>query len=1005
MTSSQLDPTDKSVTGGQLPPTMLSAPSPIRAISIEDLQDHEVNPKPVPNNENPQYSTRSDYIASSESGDDGNEKDTLTHHPVRSTMPQKRPAAPTTVARATSVLSLESIPTDVDNPPTSSSTRLSPLLQGSVKRPGLPADDSATVKKRQRSAEPRQNHLQSQPTVESLTSNNSNNFSTGNPTPMIIDLHGPNEEPGARAVRLQNSLPAHLSGYRPPSQPVFRIIDTHEESIDGSVEFVDVRTVPSPAPSPLPIHPNEVLINYSEMAAGMDHIQVTNPDLVNYSNDYKLGDPQWDRFIFSRHHPQRFDFVNNTHLSTLSPYAAATSAMKDVAPTAVCAVCGHGETCRSCVRCLLRFHKRCINPFGWTAETQKWMCIACSSAKVNDTSVTWAIENPPPSLPRPSTGLKRLTVDAREGNPVDYVLNPALLNMYIAQVGTDWLQCVKCDTIRIVGLGVLSESAHSPFECRDAYWCPVGKRTCVHPSKRAEVEGEEGAKVRKYLTMRSRRRSALMYQMGEDNREEFGFRPVIDDAEPGGNDAMNTKQLDCSRSSPKPDNLNPVGKDANGNGERRGGTVDVDVAAAEGKTAQEQISVEIDLLNEVEEVVTHVNHANKPPRMQVDVAGSNSKLSLHPIVTISEEVSPPKSSALKRGPNNVGGRGAVSKVGSTGGAFEIVDKPKKKLVLSDDDDDLDFSFSAPVDPRKECEQASRCNDVKSSGLKTAQLETFVQNKPLETLQYRIRTPSSDTADNEVGGKHVQQASFVSDTAHGQHKPACEKSVGHASKENDLTESARHRRCGPACKDDKATLAQLSQYIESLGLDERDTAGLMSLAMRNDHSIHTLFAIFGNEPSKRNDFVCQAMKFLHPKNNGPTVNRSSTGLEKRHSSTLPTVKTKAVTQTKASLPPSTGLLGLPVIAPDDPERKAKILEGFKKLRFRHMLKNANVYDRAASAIENASGTTIFVTDREIEDRVQDLYEKHRHEVREFLRLHNISSADLEQMQLEKRSEQH
>lgn len=263
----------------------------------------------------------------------------------------------------------------------------------------------------------------------------------------------------------------------------------------------------------------------------LSDVALTSPKLVNIRLPPTTDNNAWDRFIFFSFRPQRFSFKSNIYLSAMSPFSAVTSGMEGVDVDKVCAVCGAGTCLRSCSRCPLAFHRTCVDPSDTSQQVKNgWMCLACRSATVSIHTRVGPVLTPAPSLPSPATGITRLIADAREGNPIDFVMNPSLFMFYKLDAGADWLRCCHCGTIRVVEPGVLSESVHTPFDCSLAFWMPVEVQNCPESSDRMHVEGTEGALVRKYISMRSRNRSALFYHhMGEEDREDYGFDPVCDD--------------------------------------------------------------------------------------------------------------------------------------------------------------------------------------------------------------------------------------------------------------------------------------------------------------------------------------------------------------------------------------------------------------------------------------------------------------------------------------------
>lgn len=171
--------------------------------------------------------------------------------------------------------------------------------------------------------------------------------------------------------------------------------------------------------------------------------------------------------------PQPFAFVGKTDLNLFSPFAAAAEAMDGISAEDVCAVCGGGGSLHSCCRCPCSFHLRCLVTRRKLTTERFSICPACRS-----------VESPgPPVLsarvaPSVSSVLRHLAQEARQGNPVDYVLHPALYISHLYSSQQDWIHCVNCRLPRTVHPGVVAECVAYPFRCSDAFWLSCSSRRC-----------------------------------------------------------------------------------------------------------------------------------------------------------------------------------------------------------------------------------------------------------------------------------------------------------------------------------------------------------------------------------------------------------------------------------------------------------------------------------------------------------------------------------------------
>ena len=251
---------------------------------------------------------------------------------------------------------------------------------------------------------------------------------------------------------------------------------------------------------------------------------LTDDNLVNIAALSTTDDFGWDRFIFFSHRSQRHFFPENSYLSQFSPFTSVASSIAGLTTRSVCAVCGAGGTLHDCMRCPLTFHATCIDPLKTTKLGKGWMCPACRSAKNGDTGPDWypAPNVPLRPLPDPSTGIKRLLADVREGNPLDMVFSPNLLSYYRSIAGTDWLRCSRCRRIRTVTEGVLSEAVRIPFECALAFWIDISERRCDPPGEQ-KLYGKGEQRVVQYLRSRKTQRQFLFrFAFGEVDAVDFG---------------------------------------------------------------------------------------------------------------------------------------------------------------------------------------------------------------------------------------------------------------------------------------------------------------------------------------------------------------------------------------------------------------------------------------------------------------------------------------------------
>lgn len=248
----------------------------------------------------------------------------------------------------------------------------------------------------------------------------------------------------------------------------------------------------------------------------------SDPLLVNIAPLDSSDNVGWDRFVFFAHYPRRFDFGYNVYISALSPFSGITLHLHDPQPSNVCAICGAASGLRSCPRCKLGFHSICVNrsrnPRGFL------YCVACANTAVDSSSSQWRSNASPPTLPPPESALPRLIADVQQGNPIDLILIPSLLNFYVSNAGSDWLRCYKCKNVRIICGAAIAESVRIPFDCSQAFWDPEPLRNCDSASTMSVVER---CKVEEYLTKRSRTKIAMRYFMlGEEDRADFGLKEI-----------------------------------------------------------------------------------------------------------------------------------------------------------------------------------------------------------------------------------------------------------------------------------------------------------------------------------------------------------------------------------------------------------------------------------------------------------------------------------------------
>lgn len=328
-------------------------------------------------------------------------------------------------------------------------------------------------------------------------------------SPMALPT--PFSSSGVPSIALQMPLPA-----KPPTQPVAS--SSLCEGTPDDIEVVAVRIVNKPPPTS--VAPLNVL-----HTASFDESRTrvySDPLLVNIAPLDISDNFGWNRFVFFVHHPRRFEFSSSAPLSELSPFSGLTLDMDHAQPSSLCAVCGAGVALRECPRCTLGFHPVCLNRSR--RHRTSALCVACTSATVNNNSSQWGVTFVPPSLPPPERALPRLIADAQQGNPIDLILIPSLFNFYVSNVGNDWLRCYKCNGIRILRGGAISESVCIPFDCSKAFWDPEHLRYC---SSTSAMEVEERIKIEEHLKMRARLKTSMRYFMlGEEDRTDFGFTRI-----------------------------------------------------------------------------------------------------------------------------------------------------------------------------------------------------------------------------------------------------------------------------------------------------------------------------------------------------------------------------------------------------------------------------------------------------------------------------------------------
>lgn len=515
-------------------------------ISIDDIDEDQTDSIPARSS---RPSTFLHSTTSSEIDDDTN--DFLSSRPVLAQTKHRRSFGAPSTEPSRSHLSLDSGVTDSDNSLFSHAPNLVPVDSNSRKRRDPPDIASKEVQKRRRHAVDQLSIRNSHP---SASAPSDLSFVTSSlpkmqlPAPAVqpnevIDLsqicdgtkktHPVEKIPDSVHVHIHQSTNPLLNSALPTNRPALSHDEIQNHTNDSGIQAVrERRTRQSSAPNAPAINNDVRLAQEIQLTFNPD-VSLTNRKLVNILTLLDNNGSAWDRFIFFSHRPQRFNFESNTYLSTLSPFTAVTSRMKSASVDDVCAVCGAGARLLACVRCTLAFHPNCVDPAGMVRDRRNWMCVACRSTKINDSTISWKVTNPPPPLPSPATGFPRLIMDAREGNPIDFVMHPSLVNFYEKDAGADWLKCVRCGTIRDIGLGVLSESLHIPFDCSKMFWVDPQDQVCPNPSLPPPVESLALKNVRLYLSMRSRMRAALFYHyMGEEDREQFGFEPVAYDVEP-----------------------------------------------------------------------------------------------------------------------------------------------------------------------------------------------------------------------------------------------------------------------------------------------------------------------------------------------------------------------------------------------------------------------------------------------------------------------------------------
>ena len=224
-----------------------------------------------------------------------------------------------------------------------------------------------------------------------------------------------------------------------------------------------------------------------------------------------------NRMKFFSHKPKKCDDSNNTNLMAMSPFAYTASLIEGHSSASVCAVCGNGDDLSfSCTRCPLSFHKSCIYPHLQTNDPTPNHCRACSSSFT--TSADQDIAKPR------VLGLRRLTEEACNGNPIDFVLHPSLQIAFAKRYQSDWLRCSKCQKLRMVPMSCLSECVQTPFECSSAFWTSE-QISCASPQPTQHKATNKA--VNALVKARSRRRARLFYSgFGDKHRELFGYEPL-----------------------------------------------------------------------------------------------------------------------------------------------------------------------------------------------------------------------------------------------------------------------------------------------------------------------------------------------------------------------------------------------------------------------------------------------------------------------------------------------
>lgn len=315
---------------------------------------------------------------------------------------------------------------------------------------------------------------------------------------------------GISPIASQKSQPAI-----PPKQP-----DASSSPRDGTSDDIEVVAVRIAKPSSTTVAPLDVLrtASYNQSRTRV----YSDPLLVNIAPLDISDNFSWERLVFFIHHPRRFEFSFGAHISELSPFSGLTLNMDHAQPSSVCAVCGAGAALRECPRCTLGFHPVCVHRSR--RHQTSALCVACTSMTVNNNSSQWGVAFVPPSLPPPERALPRLIADAQQGNPIDLILIPSLFNFYVNNVGSDWLRCYKCNGIRILCGGAISESVCIPFDCSRAFWDPEHLRNC---SSASAMGVQERTKIEKHLEKRARLKTSMRYFMlGEEDRADFGFKRI-----------------------------------------------------------------------------------------------------------------------------------------------------------------------------------------------------------------------------------------------------------------------------------------------------------------------------------------------------------------------------------------------------------------------------------------------------------------------------------------------